>query len=454
MQPDQNIQAKEAISEYLRVHNITEVECLVPDLTGNARGKFIPANKFLKEGSRLPESILAQTVTGELTRDHWEFVDPNDRDVLLEPDPDTLRLVPWANEPTAQIIHDCFDKQGNHHHLSSRNVLRRVLALYEKEGWLPIVAPEVEFYLVEKNLDPDYELKPPLGRSGRRETARRSYSIDAANEFEHVVEEMYQYSEKMNLDLDTLIHEAGTAQLEVNFRHGEALGLADQVFTFKRTVREVALRHDIYATFMAKPMEREPGSALHLHQSIVDQVSGKNIFSAGKEGEYSKLFFNYIGGLQKYTPNVISFFAPNINSYRRFAPEIAAPINLHWGYDNRSTGLRVPDSTADSARVENRYPGADVNPYLAIAASLACGYLGIKNGIEPSEPYVGNANREEFTLPRTLEGGLKLLKRNQEIVDIIGEGFIRAYSAVKLEEFEAFNRVISSWEREHLLLNV
>ncbi len=443
----------EEISKWLEEHRITEIECLVPDMTGKARGKFIPADKFIKEDSRLPESILVQTVTGDYTAQHFELVGPIDGDMKLEPDARTKRLVPWVEEPTGQIIHDCYQRDGTPHPLATRNVLKRVLALYEQEGWQPIVAPEVEFYLVQRNLDPDNELEPPIGRSGRREAGRQSYSIDAVNEFDPIVEDMYDFCEAQELDVDTLIHESGMAQMEVNFLHGDALELADQVFVFKRTVRETALRHGIYATFMAKPMEHEPGSALHIHQSVIDRKSGRNIFS-DPDGSENARFRHFIGGLQRYTPGGIAFFAPSVNSYRRFTPDVSAPINLHWGYENRTTGLRVPDSGPEARRVENRFPGVDANPYLAIAVSLACGYLGMKQELAASEPHDGDAYQEPITVARSLEQALRLLDEHDDLKEVLGTRFVRAYSIVKREEFEAFNRVISSWEREYLLLNV
>jgi glutamine synthetase len=371
----------------------------------------------------------------------------------LVPDANTMRLVPWAEDPTGQIIHDCFTRGGEPHPLATRNVLRRVLALYEAQGWKPVVAPEVEFYLVQKNLDPDYELEPPVGRSGRREAGRQSYSIDAANEFDPIIEDMYDFCEAQELDVDTLIHEDGVAQMEVNFLHGDALDLADQVFVFKRTMRETALRHGIYATFMAKPMAREPGSALHIHQSVVDSETGRNIFSQEDGSEHPR-FRHYIGGLQRYTPGAIAFYAPSVNSYRRFAPDISAPVNLHWGYENRTTGLRVPDSPPQARRLENRFPGVDANPYLAIAASLACGYLGMLQKIDPTEPHGGDAYLHRITVARSLEAALTLLEASEDLQQAMGHRFTRAYCAVKREEFEAFNKVISSWEREYLLLNV
>ena len=298
----------EAVERFLKENGITEVESTLADMTGNARGKFYPPRKFLAEnGGRIPESILVQTVTGDWADNHYDIVDASDRDMVLRPDPNTLRLVPWADEPTAQVINDCYTSEGQLHPLSSRTVLRRILELFERDGLQPVIAPEMEFYLIERNLDPDYEIKPAVGRSGRQETARRSYSIDAANEFNPFIDTLYSYCEAQNLDVDTLIHESGAAQMEINFLHGDPLNLADQVFFFKRTLREAAMKHGIYATFMAKPMQNEPGSAMHIHQSLVDVQTGKNIF-ANEDGTFSESFYHYLGGLQKYIPNALSFF--------------------------------------------------------------------------------------------------------------------------------------------------
>jgi glutamine synthetase len=443
----------DTINDWLKQNSITEVECLVPDITGNARGKFVPADKFSKEETRLPECILLQSVTGTYPDEFDEILGVTDSDMYLRPDPNAMRTVPWAKDPTAQIIHDCCTRDGELHPLSSRGVLKRVLALYEKEGWEPVVAPEVEFYLVKQSSDPGLELEPPIGRSKRPEILRSSYTIDAINEFDPLIEDMYDYCEAMGLDADSLIDETGTAQMELNFLHGNALDLADQVFTFKRTLREIAKQHGVFATFMAKPMESEPGSSMHIHQSIVDSKTGKNIF-VDSDGKENDLFRHYIGGLQRFTKHAMPFYAPNVNSYRRFAKDISAPINLSWGYDNRTTGIRVPESSAQAKRVENRFSGVDVNPYLAIAATLASGYLGMKMKIEPSEPCEGSSYDEEIEVARTLEHAARLLDECPELRDILGDTFVDAYVAVKALEYEEFNKVISSWEREHLLLNV
>lgn len=447
----------EAVERFLKENNITEVESTLPDMTGNARGKFYPTKKYLAEkGGKIPETLLVQTVTGEWADNHYDIVDPADRDMVLVPDSNTLRLVPWADEPTAQVINDCYTSSGELHPLSSRSVLRRVLKLYEEMGLRPVIAPEVEFYLIQKNTDPDYELKPATGRSGRRETARQSYGIDAVNEFNPVIDTLYSYCEAQGLDVDTLIHESGAAQMEINFLHGDALDLADQVFVFKRTLRETALKHDMYATFMAKPMQHEPGSAMHIHQSLIDIKTGENVFAGDEDKRFSEHFYHYLGGLQKYTHHAITFYAPNVNSYRRFAPDIAAPVNFKWGIDNRTTGLRAPNAPLEATRIENRFPGADCNPYLAIAASLACGYLGLKQSLKPGKPVEALAADEDDTVEvaRSLEEGLRLLEDCPELCEIMGAEFVAAYIGVKRAEFETFHEVISSWEREYLLLNV
>lgn len=264
---------------------------------------------------------------------------------------------------------------------------------------------------------------------------------------------MYEYSERQGLEIDTLIHESGVAQMEINLRHGHPLELADQVFMFKRTIREVALEHEIYATFMAKPMASEPGSAMHVHQSIIDR-DGQNLFSHSKTGEETELFHGFIAGQQTYLPAIMAILAPYVNSYRRIAKDSGAPVNTQWGYDNRTCGLRVPPSNAANRRLENRIPSSDANPYLAIAASLAAGYLGMVGNLKPSAPVDSDASLRGIELPRSLTESLSLFTACAPMVEILGPIFCQAYDHVKQTEYETFMRTISPWEREFLLLNV
>ena len=442
------------IKQFFKDHGIQEVEAIVPDMAGIARGKVMPAEKFaVDDGMRLPESIFLQTVTGDYPIDTGTAMSPAEIDIILRPDARTVRRVPWAAEPTAQVIHDCFYADGTRVAMSPRQVLRHVLDLYQEKGWEPVVAPELEFYLVEPNIDADYQLKPPIGRSGRAEPGRQSYSIAAVNEFDPLFDDLYQFCEDQDIEIDTLIHEDGPAQMEINLLHGNALDLADQAFMFKRTAREAALRHKMYCTFMAKPHAKEPGSAMHIHQSVIDRKTRKNIFSTA-DGKPTPLFFSHIAGLQKYLPAAMPLLAPNVNSYRRMTRLQVAPINVQWGYDNRTAGLRVPFSDSDSRRVENRLSGADANPYLAIAASLACGYLGMTEGLTPTEPVAGSAHDLPFSLPRSLDEAIRQLRASESLIKLLGPSFVAAFTIVKEAEYEVFLQVISSWEREHLLLNV
>ena len=443
------------LAAWLKEHRVTEVECVVADINGIARGKILPGQKFIRslddDSLRLPESVFIQTVTGDYPE--ADVIDPTTRDVRMRPDPATMHLVPWYEEATAQVIADCVHHDGSPVLIQPRHVLQRVLALYAERGWRPVVAPELEFFLTKVNTDPDYPLEPPIGRNKRPETARQSYGIEAANEFDPVFEDVYDWCEVQSIDIDTLTHEAGAAQMEINFNHGDPLSLADQVFLFKRTMRQAALKHDIYATFMAKPMQNEPGSSMHVHQSVYDAKTGENLF-AGPDGGYSGAFLHHIGGLQRYMPAAMPFLAPNVNSYRRLRRYSDAPVNVQWGWENRTVGLRVPESDRNSRRVENRVAGADANAYLAIAASLACGYLGMIEELRPTDPIKGSAYRLAQTLPQQMPDALKKLNSSPSLKEALGEDFVRVLIAVKQTEHEAYQSVISSWEREHLLLNV
>ena len=445
----------EAARAWCRARGVDDIECIVPDQAGVARGKLRPAEKFFNSSPMtLPASIFLQTITGDYPEDDADYVEGiTDGDLILMPDLSTLAIVPWASDPTAQVLHDAFRKDGTPVDIAPRRVLQRVLALYDERGLKPVVAPALEFYLVKPNLDPDYPLEPQVGRSGRPERARQAYSISAVNEFEALFDDVYEFSEAQGLEIDTLAHEDGTAQMEINLQHGDPVELADQVFLFKRTIREAALRHDMHATFMAKPIASEPGSSMHIHQSILNAKTGANVFS-DEDGKATPAFYHYIGRLQAYVPKVMCMLAPYVNSYRRLARNSDAPINVRWGYDNRTVGFRVPLSQAEARRVENRIPSSDANPYLAIAASLACGYLGLIRELEPGKPADAMVPEDQFTLPRSILDAVRLVESTPELVDIFGEVFVGVYRGIKETEFETFMGVISPWEREYLLLAV
>ncbi|SFE55633.1 glutamine synthetase family protein [Roseivivax sediminis] len=444
----------QAAQDYLEGRRLDEVECIIADLPGIARGKAVPASKFARQKYfHLPDSIFYQTITGDWGEAADEDEGFIERDMILYPDMATASAAPWTGDWTLQVIHDAFDRKGRPVECAPRNVLRRVVDLFKKQGWQPVVAPEMEFYLVARNVDPAKDIAPMMGRSGRPAAARQAYSMTAVDEFGPVIDDIYDFAEAQGFEIDGITQEGGAGQLEINLRHGDPVRLADEVFFFKRLIREAALRHDCFATFMAKPIAEEPGSAMHIHHSVNDLESGKSIFS-GPQGGETDAFFHFIGGMQTHLPSAIAVLAPYVNSYRRYVRDHAAPINLEWARDNRTTGIRIPLSGPESRRIENRLAGMDCNPYLGIAASLACGYLGLMEERWPSKQFKGDAYEGEGDIPRVLGQALDLFDGASALHEILGPEFARVYSIVKRAEYEEFLQVISPWEREHLLLNV
>ena len=445
--------------DWLKKNKITEVECMIPDNSGIPRGKILPTKKFLSSidsgGLRLPLALFKLAVSRDVTYSiDDQILNPTDGDFILKPDFSTLRTVPWYDEPTAQVICDAVDNNDNVIEVHSRGILKKVISLYEKMGLEPIVAPEIEYYLVKKNNDPENPLETPSGQSGRIEKGNQSYGIDAVNEFDHIFEDLYDYCEAQELDVENINHEDGPAQMEINFKHGNPLDLADQVFLFKRTLRQTALKHNLYATFMAKPMEDSPGNSMHIHQSILKK--GKPIF-VDKNLKTTKLFDNYLGGLQKYSKSFLPLFAPNVNSFKRLRGywEEGTPFNLNWGFENRTCGFRVPNyNSANQARIENRLCGSDVNPYLAIAATLSAGYLGIKKKLKATPETKKAAYNVNVSLTESIYQSIDTFSRSKQATEIFGETFIELFCSIKDLEVNAYNKIITAWEREYLLLNV
>ena len=443
----------EPAQAYLEGHRLDEVECIISDLPGIARGKALPAGKFARQKNfHLPDSVFFQTITGDWSEAAGEegFIE---RDMVLVPDMATATAAPWTADWTLQVIHDAYDRDMNPIPYSPRNVLKRVVELYRKRGWEPVVAPEMEFYLVARNLDPAERIRPMMGRSGRPAAARQAYSMTAVDEFGPVIDDIYDFAEAQGFEIDGITQESGAGQLEINLRHGDPVLLADEVFYFKRLIREAALRHDSFATFMAKPIAEEPGSAMHIHHSVVDIETGQNIF-AGPQGGDTDAFFHFIAGLQNHLPSVTAVMAPYVNSYRRYVRDNAAPINLEWARDNRTSGIRIPLSGPEARRVENRLAGMDCNPYLGIAASLAAGYLGLIEERRPRPQLRGDAYDADEEIPSEMGAALDLFDAATDMHELLGPEFARVYSIVKRTEYAEFLQVISPWEREHLLLNV
>ena len=237
--------------------------------------------------------------------------------MILRPDITTASAALSTADWTLQVIHNAYDCKGEPIPFSPQNVLKRVVKLYLDRGWKPIFAPEMKFFLAARNLDPTQGIKPMIGRSGRPAAAQQSYSMTAVDDFGPVIDDIYDFTEAQRFEIDGITQEGGARQFEIRLMHGDPVTLADEVFYFKRTIREAALRHDCYATFKAEPTAKEPGSAMHIHQSVLNMKTCKNLFSNAEE-KPSEAFFHFIGGLQTHLQDPFALIKPYVNSHRRY----------------------------------------------------------------------------------------------------------------------------------------
>ncbi|WP_414159933.1 glutamine synthetase family protein [Pseudomonas sp. BNK-45] len=407
------------------------------------------AEGFL-EGRRLQmaRGVLLQCIMGGYPPAC--FYGSDDGDLALNADPRQIHRLPWSQTPRALAICDADELSGESSRLSTRGQLKQVIARYAALGLAPVVATELEFFVFAANDDPAQAFRPPVGLDGRREEGYSAFSVSSNNGLRPFFKEVYECMAALGLPRDTFMHEMGVSQFEINLLHGDPLLLADQTFLFKHLLKEVALKHGLIVVCMAKPLARTPGSSMHIHQSLVEIGSGRNVFS-DEAGQPTAMFRHFIGGLQAGLADFTALFAPNVNSYQRLCHPYASPNNACWSHDNRAAGLRIPASSPVARRVENRLPGADANPYLAIAASLAAGLHGIENELEPTAAIQGEFEvPDNLSLPCTLHAALERLKRSQLARELFGTEFIEGYIASKTMELTSFFDEITPWERRVL----
>lgn len=424
------------------------LELLVADLNGAPRGKAVNGPSFDPNNlPHLPAAVFLQCINGKYA-DAMEAHNPRDEDLLLRPDWSTYRTTPWKAKDCGQVICETLNKAGEPMVFDPRNLLQRMIGLYVDKGLRPLVAPEVEFYLLAPPKRGDLELRPAPGVDQRDEFGGEAFSSDALDKYAPFLDDVRTMCRKMNIPLQAVVHEMGPAQMELNIPHGDALARADEFFLLKRLVKGCAVRHGCLASFMAKPSMDLPGSGLHLHLSLVNDWNA-NVFAL-KEAKAPKPLRHFIGGLQTYLPAAFALVAPNVNSFKRFTSDASAPINLQWGYDNRTAGFRVPFGSAANGRVENRVAGADANPYLAIVAMLACGLLGMDEALEPSAPVDGDAYDLPANLPEDLGQALRRLSTHDKLRRILSKPFVDAFVSVKRRELQDAARQITPWELGYL----
>lgn len=439
--------------------DVTGIELLVPDGSGIIRGKRLARDglgKLYAEGVRMPGSIFALDVTGEDVKEAGLQWEQGDADRVCWPVPGTLKRVPWHKRPLGQVLLTMHEEDGRPFFADPRNVLAQVLARYRRDGLTPVVAVELEFYLIDRERTPEGRPRPPVSpATGIRESGSQALSMSALSEFDVFFASVESACALQGLPADAAVSEAAPGQYEVNLKHvPDALAAADHGVLLKRLIRGVAGLTGFDATFMAKPFADQPGNGLHVHFSLLD-AEGRNVFDDGSE-QGSDVMRHALGGLMVAMPESMAVLAPNANSFRRFQPGSYAPTAALWAYNNRSTALRIPSGAGAARRIEHRVAGADANIYLAVAAVLAGAHHGIARRIDPGPPVVGNGYEQEsdMRLPRTWQDALKAFDEGAILPDYFGADFCRVYSRCRWHERRAFHSVVSNLEYEWYLRTV
>ncbi|MBA4789650.1 MAG: glutamine synthetase family protein [Pseudomonadota bacterium] len=448
--PSHGAESEETVA-FLKAFGIPEiVEVLLPDTSGVLRGKWIPGSamsKVWKSGVPIPLSIFGLDIWGCEVEATGIHIETGDKDGLCWPVPGTLKPVPWAPRPSAQVLLTMHEPDGAPWMLDPRQQLARVVDRLAARGLSACCAFELEFYL----LKPGEDGAPPQPVFSTEGQARQNmYSMSDLDAFAPFLHDMRTAAATQGLPTDTVISEAAPGQFEVNLYHKEdALGAADDAILLRRLIDGVARRHGLRATFMAKPLLDFAGNGMHVHVSLMDQ-SGTNVFGVPGEGE--RLMRHAAGGLLATMADSTLLFVPNFNGYRRLVPGSYAPTGITWGFDNRSVAVRVPNGPPEAARLEHRIAGADAHPHLVLAAILAGMLEGIDAAIEPPEPLTGNAyDHDAQLLSPSMADAISRFAGSPFIERAFGAEYRRVYAVMKEEELAAFSRTILPLEYETYL---
>lgn len=431
------------------------IDAVLPDVLGILRGKRLPiaeAGRLFESGMQIPLSLYLMDAHGEMTNPFGRGFGDGDPDGTAWPIPDTFTPV-WGDGPKrAQVLMTLRDNHGIAEPSEPRAALERVVARFQDSRLTPVAALELEFYLIDRDRDGRGAPMPPLNpRNGAREKAASVYGIDDLDRYQAFLGTLAAAAETQRVPISATSKEYAPGQFEANLRHqSDVCKAADHAILLKQIVKAAARAQGFEATFMAKPYPDRSGSGLHIHVSVLDE-SGRNIFDDGT-AQGSPRLGHAIGGLQALMAQSMALFAPNVNSYRRFQPDMFAPVNRRWGINNRSAGLRVPMGTSDARRVEHRCAGADANPYYALAAVLAGIHHGLEHAIDPGPPAQGNVSREpDSALPFTIDGALLSLGEAAELASYLGEETLMLYRETKRIETERLRRIISEAEYDWYL---
>ena len=428
------------------------VEALITDCNGIARGKWLPVQKLdtiEKQGLKLPKSALGLDVWG---RDIPALAHANgDIDGYCHLVEGSLRpLLTERGVDQAQVLLSMFDKDGNPYMGDPRQVLQALVNRFTEKELRPCMAVELEFSLLPKP-----ETSEAIGAALRDQNAvgGNLYALSELDYHGPLLEALRQAFDTQDLPYEGIIKESAPSQFEINVAHSDdVMLLADQVIRMQRIIRAVSARHGFVASFMPKPIDDEAGNGLHVHCSLLDE-NGTNVFDDGAE-EGSDLLRYAVAGCLELLPASMLLFAPSFNAYRRFQPGNHAPTESAWGYDNRTTAIRIPESPSAARRLEHRVAGADANPYLVLAAVLAGIWHGIENTLSPPNPIEGNAWDQEIdapALPTTMDEAISVFDKSDVLSSYLTSEFKTLFLATKVQERNEFAKRITEFELETYL---
>jgi glutamine synthetase len=435
--------------------DLQSIDAVLTDICGTLRGKRLPieeAGRLFESGMQIPKSIYLMDAHGEMTNPFGRGVSDGDPDGTSWPVPGTLARLDGDGARRAQVLMTLRGDEGAADPAEPRAILEHVLEVFAAEKLTPVAALELEFYLIDAARDTDGSPQPPLcPRTGLRDHGISVYGIDDLNRYDAFLNALASGAKIQGVPLSAASKEYAPGQFEANLKHQKrAVNAADHAIFLKQIVKAAALAQGFEATFMAKPYADRPGSGLHIHLSIIDE-DGQNIFDDGSNNGAARLR-HAVAGLQALMPESMALFAPNVNSYRRFQPDMFAPVNRRWGYNNRSTGLRIPAGPGDARRVEHRVAGADANPYLALASVLAGVHHGLTAKLDPGPAANGNVSREpDMALPFTLDDALSTLAQSATLKSYFGEEPLSFYRETKRIEAQRLRRIITAAEYDWYL---
>jgi len=433
------------------------VDLLLPDMNGLMRGKRVTREgleKVYRDGVCLPMSLIATDITGNTVEETGLGYDIGDEDRICRPVPGSLRAVPWLDRPAAQLLLQMEDGQGGLFEANPREVLKRVVQRFRDRGLTPVVAVELEFYLLDATLTPDGRPQAsPNPATGERNRSTQVYYMQDLDDYRGFTDAVDAACRIQGIPADTAVAEYAPGQFEINLKHrADAVAACDEALMLKRTIKAVAAKRGLLASFMAKPFADQAGSGAHVHVSVLDDT-GRNLFTCTPEAP-SDALRHAVAGLQRASTDCMLLFAPHANSYRRFVLNAFVPLNDAWGFNNRTVAMRIPHSDPANVRIEHRIAGADANPYLVTAAVLAGILQGLEEPGDPGAPITGNAYEQTEHRELFWRDTLRDFLASDFVLRHFGERFRHIYGQQKLKELRSFSREVTTLEIDWYLRQV